>query len=569
ELGDLPLALELAGSYLARYREEPAGAPATYLAELRAADLLAHVSLTVEDPETPERTRSLTGHERDVARTFEVSLRKLRPEAAVDALARELFARAAWLAPGVPIPRRLLKLCAGITVDDASAGRRFADALNRLLDLALLEPASGEGMVVLHRLLAAFARSRMEQASFSRNAVEAVVEEEAWRSLSQNDPRPIRDWAPHLMAVARAAGRDKTGAAVRLLNRAGCYSLLEADFDVSQAMLQEAVARAEALFGPDHPEVASTLGNLGTVQRQRGELEKAEASQTRALEIKEKAYGPDHPEVAITLTNLGAVQYQRGELEKAEANQTRALAIKEKVYGPDRPEVALTLGNLGNVQRERGELEKAEASLTRVLAIMEKVYGPDHPEVARTLDNLGIVQNERGELEKAEDSQTRALAIMEKVYGPDHPEVASTLTNLGIVQRERGELEKAKASLTRALAIKEKTHGPGHPTIALTLTNLGIMQHGRGELGMAEASQTRALAIQEKAYGPDHPEVAITLTNLGSVQRDQNRFEEARGSYKRAATIFAAKLGEQHPHTLKARNLIAEISGEGTDIEGG
>jgi hypothetical protein len=110
ELGDLPLALELAGSYLARYREEPAGAPVSYLAELRATDLLAHVSLTVEDAQTPARTRSLTGHEQDVARTFEVSLSKLRPEDAVDALARELFARP-WRADPAPVAEALRRHC--------------------------------------------------------------------------------------------------------------------------------------------------------------------------------------------------------------------------------------------------------------------------------------------------------------------------------------------------------------------------------------------------------------------------------------------------------------------------
>ena len=608
ELGHLPLALELAGSYLARYREEPAGVPAIYLAELRAADLLAHVSLTVEDAEAPGRTRSLTGHERDVARTFEVSLRRLRPENAVDALAHELFARAAWLAPGVPIPRRLLKLCAGVPVDDTSAGRRFADALNRLLDLALMERASDAGMVILHRLLAAFARSRMEQADAARRAVEAAVPDEAWRSLSQNDPRPIRDWAPHLMAVARAAGRDNTAAAVRLLNGAGYYSKLEADFDVSQAMLQEALGRAEALFGPDHPSVASTLGNLGIVQRQRGELVEAEIILTRVLAIMKKANGPDHPEVARTLTNLGNVQRERGELVKAKASLTLALAIKQKAYGPDHPEVAITLGNLGVVQRECGELEKAEASLTRALAIEEKAYGPDHPEVGRTLTDLGIVQHQRGEPAKAEASQTRALAIVEKAYGPDHPWVAITLTNLGIVQHECGELEKAEASLARALAIEEKAYGPDHPEVAGILGNLGSLRHQRGELveaeviltrvlaimkkaygpdhpevaraltnlgnvqsecgelEKAEASLTRALAIKQKAYGPDHPEVAITLGSLGSLQHHQHRFEEARGSYKRAAMIFAAKLGEQHPYTMKARRLIAETSAQASTL---
>ena len=178
ELGQLPLALELAGSYLARYRDDPIGAPAAYLAELRAADVLAHASMAIEDLEAPGGSRTLTGHEKNVARTFEVSLRRLRPDDPVDTLARDLLARAAWLAPGEPIPRHLLKLCSGVAADDPAAVRRFADALDRLLNLTLIERTSTGGGV-LHRLVAAFARSRMEQAEAGRSAVEATVGDEA------------------------------------------------------------------------------------------------------------------------------------------------------------------------------------------------------------------------------------------------------------------------------------------------------------------------------------------------------------------------------------------------------
>jgi tetratricopeptide (TPR) repeat protein len=474
ELGDLPLALELADSYLARYAGEPLGAPATYLAELRAPDLLAHVSLAVEeDTETPAHARSLIGHERNVARTFEVSLRRLRPGNVVDWLARELFARAALLAPGVPIPRRLLNLCVGFPANDANASRGFADAVNRLLDLALMERASAEGAVVLHRLLAAFARSRMEQADATRKAVEAAIADETSCSNSRNDPTTIRSWAPHLMAVARAAWRDGRDAGVRLLYAAGYYRMLEADLEASHDLLQLAVERAEASFGSDHPELASTLGNLGIVQLERGELAEADASQRRALAITIKAFGLDHPQVAVARTNLGSVQRHCGELAKAEASQRRALAIKERAYGPDHAEVAIALTNLGNVQFERRLWDKAGASLTRALAIAEKEYGPDHPQVAIILANLGIVQFERGERDKGEASLSRALALTEKMHGPDHPQVASILIDLGSVQRARGRINEARESYTRAATILTAKLGEHHPRTKLARRLVG------------------------------------------------------------------------------------------------
>jgi hypothetical protein len=68
ELGDLPLALHLAGSFLARYRYTIT--PAAYLAQLRQPNLLDHLSL-----QGWQLTRDLspTQHEQHVARTFALS----------------------------------------------------------------------------------------------------------------------------------------------------------------------------------------------------------------------------------------------------------------------------------------------------------------------------------------------------------------------------------------------------------------------------------------------------------------------------------------------------------------
>jgi Tfp pilus assembly protein PilF len=74
-----------------------------------------------------------------------------------------------------------------------------------------------------------------------------------------------------------------------------------------------------------------------------GEPGKARELLERALAIEEHAYGPDHPEVAITLHNLGIVWRQLGEPGKARELYERALPIEERAYGPDHPEVAITL----------------------------------------------------------------------------------------------------------------------------------------------------------------------------------------------------------------------------------
>jgi hypothetical protein len=69
----------------------------------------------------------------------------------VDALARAVLTCPSWLAPGTRIPRRLLKLCVRVTQNDTTENRAFADAVTRLLELALVERAGDEGALAVHR----------------------------------------------------------------------------------------------------------------------------------------------------------------------------------------------------------------------------------------------------------------------------------------------------------------------------------------------------------------------------------------------------------------------------------
>jgi formylglycine-generating enzyme required for sulfatase activity len=89
ELGDLPLALHLAGSYLKQYTVDPA----TYLAQLRS-----------ERDSVPSNYQ-----EQSLAQAFAVSYERLNPEDPVDALAMEILACASYFAPGEPIPDDLLR----------------------------------------------------------------------------------------------------------------------------------------------------------------------------------------------------------------------------------------------------------------------------------------------------------------------------------------------------------------------------------------------------------------------------------------------------------------------------
>jgi hypothetical protein len=150
ELGHLPLPLHLAGSYLERYRYDPEGTPAAYLAALRRPDLLEHLSLCKGDP-------SPTGHDLHVANSFALSHRKLDPDQPLDALALRALLHAACFAAGEPIPRALLRLTLG--ADAEQLGVTVSDAIRRAAELGLIEQQL-DGRLVLHACLERFSANR-------------------------------------------------------------------------------------------------------------------------------------------------------------------------------------------------------------------------------------------------------------------------------------------------------------------------------------------------------------------------------------------------------------------------
>ncbi len=70
----------------------------------------------------------------------------------------------------------------------------------------------------------------------------------------------------------------------------------------------------------------------------------------RALDSDEKTYGSDHPEVATTLNNLGNVLREQGQLDEAKNLFQRALRIFQEVLGDDHEKTA-------NVRRRLASLE--------------------------------------------------------------------------------------------------------------------------------------------------------------------------------------------------------------------
>jgi tetratricopeptide (TPR) repeat protein len=429
-LGDLPLALHLAGSFLKRYVRSPLGKPGAYLAALRRKGLLDHPSLQGKDV-----TISPTGHTAHVARTFALSLERLSSEDEVDALARSLLGRAAYFACGEPIPRALLLKTMGSIAEDPD-DTHTEDALARLTDLGLVE-SNDEGAVVVHRLVASFARNA-GSGEEDRGGVEETLLGEAREVNKSGVPGPLLVWQAHLRSVTEGAWHREDRTAADIANELGYHLWRIGDYSGARPYYERALAIDEKVLGAEHRDTAQSLNNLGVLLYSQGDLAGARPYYERALAIREKVLGAEHRETARSLNNLGALLDSQGDLAGARLCYERALAIHEKILGAEHPDTAISLNNLGFLLDSQGDLAGARPYLERALAIREKVLGAEHPNTAISLNNLGALLRSQGDLAGARLHYERALAIFEARLGPDHPDTKIVRGNLATLGDSSG-----------------------------------------------------------------------------------------------------------------------------------
>ncbi|MBP6838871.1 MAG: serine/threonine protein kinase [Kofleriaceae bacterium] len=349
-----------------------------------------------------------------------------------------------------------------------------------------------------------------------------------------------QEYYQRALAVARAGAHDHEAVFGSLLTQIGNNAKARGAFFEARTALEQALASDERVYGPGHPQLASSLNNLANVARAEGKFEQARAMSDRALAIRLAAYGPDHPEVGTSYLNLGVLAGEEGDDVAARAAYEKALAIWERAYGPDNPELFRPLNNLCILGTHADELEAAKAACERAVHVLEAGRGKDHVDLAGPLSGLANIADAQGRPDDAVALGRRAIALTEAAYGLDHPDLFDYLGNLASVLRTQGKLDEAEATMARAMAIAAKAYGPDDLRIGMGMNNLSGLQATRGRWGDALTSAQRALAIFTTQAGPQHPYASYAHLRVGSALASLGRPAEAAQHGERALAIRTA-----------------------------
>jgi tetratricopeptide (TPR) repeat protein len=263
--------------------------------------------------------------------------------------------------------------------------------------------------------------------------------------------------------------------------------------------LADAVAEQEKArdlrekVAPGSLELGNTLTGLAYEYDEVGRYGEARAAGERSLEIKTAKLGPDHPDIALTLNNLGNVAADEGNPEAARKYYERALAIRERTVaegGDDPRGIAMVANNLGALAFDAEHLDEALRYFHRAIEVHEKL-DPTDPEMTLPMIGIAQVHLKRHEYKDALPIYRRALSIVEAKLGKEHPYAGDDLVGIGRCLLELGQLDEAQAALERSLAIRKKDARP---------TELGEVEFELGKLLWVRGAKPRALELVKAAH---------------------------------------------------------------------
>jgi tetratricopeptide (TPR) repeat protein len=529
ELGYLPLALHLAGSFLRRYRQITAN---QYLIQLRDKTLLEHPSLHGRGTDF-----SPTGHELDIARTFAINWEQLAAVDETDAIALKLLANAAQFAPSESIPRNLLLSTVVNDENDVMQMLLAEDGLARLIALGFIRPNEAT-QVSLHRLVIAFVQSMSPDVAGVQTAVAKTIWghiQAQWGHGAVLDQLAVPPaHVKFIMDVELAKG---TRLAVHLAHAWGRHLMDTGDYARSRIYLEQALALCEKLYGINQSETADILIDLGTLTWYSDTDQAAWPHYQRAYSIYEQCFGAVHFKVANSLTTLAILHSRTGDYEEAIAKYQRALDIYEQVLPPDDQVVGLTQHNLAEAYQRMGRYKLALSHAEESLRIRRKMWSDDHPRNLTAISSIGMAYFLMGEYQLAYEYFLQAFRGRQERLGEDHPRTTSSLSNVGVALGFLGKYEESISHLKRALELREKIYGLEHTRLVYTLTYMGVMYQEVGEMENARPILERGLSIQESGH-LENEQTAETLTYLAAVVMQMGEAETAEGYLQRALTYW-------------------------------
>jgi serine/threonine protein kinase len=282
-------------------------------------------------------------------------------------------------------------------------------------------------------------------------------------------------------------------------------------------LLERGASRIEALDAEPHVQ-ARLLEVLGDASWALGEYQRAAPLIDGAIALRETGPAADPARLAFLLDRRGGLERDRAELERAEASHRQALAVLEAAGLGASADAGRVLNNLGIVLRRGNRLDEAVTVYERALALAIALEPQPSSNAASARTNLAAVHQFRGDFAASRDATLIALAEFADLLPANHPHFGTLHSNVALSARSLGDLGLALRHSRAAAANDDAALPAGHPDRAETLHGLAAVLMRLDRREPARVALLEAQRLLTAALGAGHPRLAVITDSLAEVE---------------------------------------------------
>jgi hypothetical protein len=544
-LGDLPIAVEQAGAWLA----ETGTPPADYVAELSASSAEVLAMNMPDDYPTP------------IAPTWRLAFDRLQGQSPA---AARLLQLCAFFAPA-PISLSLLysdQLISALREFDPRLRekRMIAPLIRQIARYSLAKVDPGNNTIEVHRLIQDVIRASMEtkeEVDAATHEVHQVLAGARPRDGGSDNPGnwPQYDllW-PHL-GPSRAAECDEDDTRQLLIDRMR-YLYARRAFDEALSFGSRLAALWTERLGARDMQTLYLRFHIANVLRSQGEYDRAFADDTAVHASQRAALGEDHLHTLLTAGSLAADLRGLGQFQRAlEMDQRTHDSLKE-LNGEEDPATLAAANNLAIDLRLIGDCFRARDLDLDTLNSRRLVLGREHPYSLHSAAMLARDLREAGDYQGSTELLRKTHSQYVELLGEDDLDTLSTAKSLAVSLRKSGKYHEAYELTTGTHRRYRQRYGRHPDTLACEL-NLACDLSALGDNAAACRIASEVRQQYERSLGERHPFTLAVASNLAGYLRGTGAAHEALLLAEATLRSLRDNLGGGHPYPLACALTMA------------
>jgi hypothetical protein len=589
-LGDLPLAIEQAGAWLAE-----TGTPAPAYVEQLESQFARTMDLSrPADYPTP------------VMVTWRLSFDRLRHQSPAAARLLELCA---FFAPE-PISLSLLysdQMIGALVPYDSRLSERIilGQLIREIARYSLARVDRGSNTIQVHRLIQGALRAQMPGKDEREDAMHEVHRVLVGARPRQGDTDDPENWGrydwiwPHLgPSEAYDCDYEDTRQLlidrVRYLWKRGEYesalqfgqrledlwlerlgpedrqtlylrfhlaNVLRSQGRYTEARRQDTdvFAKQRAVLTDSHPHTLQTAGGLAGDLRGLGEFREALEMDSETYERFKELFGEDHPSTLSAANNLAVDLRLVGDCFKARELDQDTLSRRQAVLGAAHPYSLHSASMLARDMREAGDFAGSVELLREIYERYVSVLEEDFVDTLRTAKSLAVSLRKMGMLDEAYAMTKDTSDRYAQHYAADQPDALACQLNLACDLSALNDKVGAAEIAGDVLRIYEDSLGIRHPFTLVAANNVVTYQRGLGSAREALLLADSTLRGFTEELGEEHPFTLSCAINKANCLHDEGQLGDAETLLRETGDRLKRTLGEYHPDALICQANLAVV----------